>query len=317
MARPNFFIVGAPRCGTTSLYRMLQGHRQVFMPEHKEPYFFTPDRRRKVRTEEEYLALFAGAGPQHAAIGEASAGYIFTPAALEGLRAFAPDARVVAMLREPVELVRSFHRFLCERGEEDEADLETAWKLQDERAGGRRIPPGCTHPLQLQYGLVASLGRHVRRTLDLFPRERVLLLFLEDLAADPAAVYARVLAFLGLAPDGRTRFSKENPGSLAGGAAGVHGWLVQRLREPRRSHPALDAAIRSPAGKWLHRRLRAALELASTRGTALRPQFRKELVRHFEADVALLQSLSGRDLSHWLRAPRARPEDAGTRPPGT
>jgi len=305
MNRPNFFIVGAPKCGTTTLYELLQGHPRIFMPERKEPYFFTPGRRRKVETLDEYLALFAPAGPEHIRIGEGSTDTIYTPGALEAVRAFAPDAKIIVMLREPVSLARSLHAYLCYLGTEDVSDFETAWRLQDERRAGRKVPAANNHPLQLQYGHVARLGGHVERARQVFPPENILVLFLEDMAKDPAGVYERTVAFLGLETDGRREFPRANVGALEGEAARLHGRLHQPLLAVRRKFGGFNAWIKSPAGQRIHGWLLGGIKAVAGKRSGgkkapLNPEFRRELRDFFADDIALLQSLTGRDLSHWM-----------------
>src|SRR5687767_1010670 len=105
MHKPNFFIVGAPKCGTTSLYEYIRVHPEVFMPDRKEPAFFCSDfyKPRRMK-EEEYLSLFREAGSAKW-IGEASTWYLYSDKAREGIKAFCPDARIIIMLRNPVDMM--------------------------------------------------------------------------------------------------------------------------------------------------------------------------------------------------------------------
>src|SRR5580692_11872450 len=108
---PDFFIVGNPKSGTTALYEMLRSHPQIFMPTLKEPHFFAaekPPSSPLPNTLDEYLALFAAAEPNQCA-GEASPSYLRSPTAAGRIAQLAPDARIVAILREPAGFVRSLH----------------------------------------------------------------------------------------------------------------------------------------------------------------------------------------------------------------
>src|SRR5438093_1590857 len=105
---PTFFIVGAPRCGTTALYTYLRQHPDLFLPENKEPHFFGSDLYHPgfVRNLDEYLSLFLEAGNKKRA-GEASVWYLYSRNAAAEIMAFCPSARIIAMLRNPVDMMYS------------------------------------------------------------------------------------------------------------------------------------------------------------------------------------------------------------------
>src|SRR6185295_10222300 len=109
--KPTFLIAGAPKCGTTALYEYLQTHPQVFLSDPKEPHFYANDlgAHRTIVTRGQYEKLFSAAGPQHLAIGEASAWYLHSAVALPAVARELPDAKLIVMLRNPVELIRSLH----------------------------------------------------------------------------------------------------------------------------------------------------------------------------------------------------------------
>src|SRR5882672_4936026 len=108
---PEFFIVGAPKCGTTSLYAYLSRHPAVFMPRVKEPFFFCSDIQTTsmVRSLDDYCALFALA-PLGSMRGEASTLYLFSEVAIPRIMALRPDAKILVMLRNPSDAAYSFHQ---------------------------------------------------------------------------------------------------------------------------------------------------------------------------------------------------------------
>src|SRR4029077_6491967 len=118
---PDFFIVGHAKSGTTALYEMLREHPQIFLPRSKEPWFFaeelherTPPRPEGTpRTLEEYTAWFAGAQPGQR-VGEATVLYLWCRPAAGAIAAVQPEARIVAILREPASFLRSLHLQLVE-----------------------------------------------------------------------------------------------------------------------------------------------------------------------------------------------------------
>ncbi len=192
---PDFFIVGHPKCGTTALYRMLRAHPQIFMPELKETRFFAPELHPATgltthpRTLEQYMALFAWAAPGQRA-GEASPSYLRSRIAAARIAAVAPDARIVAILREPASFLRSLHLELLRDHVETEKDLGRAIAQEHVRARERDVRPGLVYSDYVRY------VEQLRRYRDAFAPERVLVLVYDDFRADNEATVRRVLRFL-------------------------------------------------------------------------------------------------------------------------
>lgn len=137
--RPNFFIVGIPKTGTTALWLYLSGHPDVYMPIVKEPHHFGSDVRSglTLQRRDTYLGLFAAAGDARA-IGEASVWYLLSKDAAAEIAAFEPRARIIAMVREPVSQIRSLDNHQMALGIEDVTDLARAIVAGTDRFRGRR-----------------------------------------------------------------------------------------------------------------------------------------------------------------------------------
>src|SRR5262249_437877 len=144
------------------------------------------------------------------AIGEASAWYMHSPVALPKIKQELPNIKLIIMLRNPVELVRSLHSDMVWICFDNEPDFERAWQLQEERRAGRHVPKLCQATSFLQYRDIGLLSRHVRRLLDLFPREQVRFYLLDDLKESSNRVYHDALNFLGVPDDGRSAFPRVN-----------------------------------------------------------------------------------------------------------
>jgi Sulfotransferase family len=209
---PDFFIVGHEKCGTTALYRLLRSHPDVYMPELKEPRFFMrehPARRSpgEERTQsapgalpqtlEEYVALFTDARPDQV-VGEASPQYIRSPGAAARIGALRPDARAIAILREPVAFLRSFHLACVRSGLEDERDLRKALELEPARKRGERIPPGCNAPDRLLYSEHVRYVGQLRRLEEALSREQLHVIVYDDLRRENERVAREALRFLGV-----------------------------------------------------------------------------------------------------------------------
>jgi hypothetical protein len=214
---PDFFIVGHSKSGTTALYEMLRSHPQVFMPELKEPRWFATDLRERFagadrrsvpvpggggrlpQTLDQYLDLFAAARPEQI-VGEASPSYLRSKVAAGLIAAARPDARIIAILREPAAFLRSLHLELVQNHVERELDLRRA--LAKERPG----PDGL-----LRYSDRIAYVEQLRRYHEAFPAEQVLVLIYDDFRADNEATMRRVLGFLGVAQDVPLRIVEANP----------------------------------------------------------------------------------------------------------
>lgn len=299
-ARPNFFIVGAPKCGTTALYEYLRPHPNIFLAKVKEPHFFATDLGSypAIKTPEAYAALFAESTERHARVGEASVYYLRSSVALANIRRYDHDARILAMFRNPVDMVHSLHSQLLYVSEETVSDFETAWRLQERRGRGLDLPRGSRGSFLLQYAQVGRFGTQTERLLATFPREQVKVILYDDFSASAQSVYDEVIEFLGVPHDNRRKFPRVNDNKRARVA-----WLRNFLRKPP---PVLRETYRSLKHSVGAGRLDAMKSAMVARNTAkerrqpLSLQFRAELVESFREEVALLSRLLNRDLSHWV-----------------
>ena len=297
--KPDFFIVGAPKCGTTALYEYLRPHPNIFMPEVKEPHFFASDLGgyREIQSLEEYAGLFAEVSQRHLRVGEASVYYLRSSTALPNIRAFNPDAKILAMFRNPIDMVYSLHSQLLYWSLECEADFETAWRLQQRRAQGLDLPDRIPSPLLVQYAEIGSFGTQAQRVLSHFPREQVKLILYDDFSVSPKKVYDEVIEFLEVPHDKRTSFPRINENKRARMV-----WLRDFYRKPP---PLLHRAFRGLKQITGHDGIVAVkkkiveLNTVKERRTPLAPAFRAELAEAFREEVALLSRILDRDLSHW------------------
>lgn len=194
------------------------------MSSIKEPHYYSTDlANRTVTSRRRYEQLYRNLKPQHQAAGEASTWYLYSREAVPAIERVNPGARYIVMTRDPVEMVRSLHHHNVKVLQEDVTDIETAWRLQEERALGHCLPPGCRESSFLQYRAACSLGTLLARLYRMVPAQRVLHIPLDQLRLDPRASYLRVLDFLGVPDDGRLVFPVENK------ASGYRSAAFQRL----------------------------------------------------------------------------------------
>lgn len=298
---PNFFILGAPKCGTTALYAYLAEHPQVCVPHTvKEPHFFASDMPGKqiYCGIDDYQTLFQHAKDQDVAIGEGSVFYLYSDAALANIQSFNPKARLIAMLRNPVDAAYSYHQQALYSRNEDELDFEAAWRLQEARARGEHIPPTCQAPQVLQYRALFSYASQLERMFSLFPREQCLIILFDDFARDTQYVYARTLDFLGLKDDKRTEFPRVNEAKTH--RFGCLGTLI--LAPPSWLRTPIVNACRAAGFDYL--RPLSHLQRWNTRKfvrASLSPTFRRELEDSFSTDLQEVGKLLGREIpASWL-----------------
>jgi hypothetical protein len=299
MKKPDFFIVGAFKAGTTALYEYLRAHPQLFMSVPKEPMYFGQDLTPRYRrmTEDEYLALFKDAREdQHA--GEASPWYLYSRSAAREIHDFDPASRAIIMLRNPVDVMYSQHSQLVFNQREDLTDFAQALAAEDDRLAGHRLPADAIRPEALYYRRSVNFPEQIERYLDVMGRERVHYVVFDDLVADPRAVYRDTLQFLGVDPTVEVDLSVYNPNKRPRSGA------VQKLIfAPRGPMKRVFGRLRSMP---VMHRVRDALVSANS-ATAQREkmdaELRAQLTAEFAPQVAELGRLIGRDLSAWSTPP--------------
>jgi hypothetical protein len=281
---PNLFLVGAAKAGTTSLYETLARHPAIFMSPVKEPHYFSrikPSAERRaffphVADEASYLALFAGVAGEEL-VGEASTSYLWERETAQRIRDRVPDARILIMLRDPVERAYSQYWNDVREGLEKRQFLDA---LIDERRSG----PGAwgVSSLYIDCGLYAE---QVERYLDAFG-SRVHASLFEEFTADEASTTAETLSFLGVEPlEGGARSDQMNPGSLPRNR--LSGALLGSGR------------VRTLARATVPRRARSLLRGALLRRSArpaMAPAARGLLTEVFEPEIERLEALLSRSL---------------------
>lgn len=282
---PDFFIVGAGKSGTTSLYFYLIQHPSIFMPKNKEPHFFA-DRpegfRRLYSSLESYLSIFADC-PEGAVTGEASTTYLPSPTAAHRIREVQPRARIIMVLRNPVDRAYSLYWYNRKMLWET-LSFEEALAAENARLKGlQRL---------LYYVESGMYYEQVMRYLQTFGNDAVKIYLFEDLQKDAAAVCRSIFQFLGVDPDFPVDTSKvynlggEHRNKLLGRVlkGTFPGRSIVRRFVPRR--------LRLLRNDWMDSSLLKPPEM--------NPDTRAVLVERFRPDVERLQSLLNRDLSHWL-----------------
>jgi hypothetical protein len=303
---PDFFIVGHPKCGTTALYEMLRVHPQIFMPELKEPWFLADDMRPRFppprsasppKTLADYLVLFEGARAEQR-IGEASSAYLLSHTAAAQIAELRPDARIIAILREPASFLRSLHMQLLRTHVEGVKSFRRAIALEDARREGRKIPRRSHRPQLLMYSDHVRYVEQLRRYHELFAPEQVLVLIHEDFRDDNEATVRGVLRFLGVDERAPVVPTEANPTVTQMRSQQLDELLniISVGRGP--VSRAAKAALKTVTSSRLRRGAIEATQRKLVLGEPQPPdeQLMLELRRRFKGEVAAISEYLGRDL---------------------
>ena len=294
--RPDFFLVGAPKCGTTAMARYLGDHPEIFMPIAKELHYFGSDldyRRRRL-TAAEYLALFdTGEGVKR--VGEASVGYLYSETAPAEILEFSPEARILIMLRDPIDMIRSQHSQELFMGQEDITNLAEALRAEPDRSAGRRIPASCTMPYLLRYTWLARYAEHVERYLEAVGPGRVHVTLFDDFKRDTSSAYADVVRFLGCDASFTPEFPVVNERKRVRSVA-----LQHVVRDPPPRVRVMLRRLLPMAARVGARKLLYGLNSRAPVPSSIEPELAARLRVDLEPDIRRLADLLGRDLSAWM-----------------
>ena len=315
------FVVGAPRCGTTSLANFLKPHPDIRFPILKEPHYFAQhdlralsDAELRSEVEREYLARFFphSSGDAHVAA-DCSVSYLYAPEQLEPAIRIWPESRFIVTLRDPMEMIPSLHQRLVSLGDESLTKFEDAWAAVPDRASGRRIPSSCVEPRWLRYDQAGRYATYVERLFAAVGRERCTVLLFDDLAADPRELYRRLMDFLDLPPLEETvNFAPRR----ASYGVRFH-WLQRLLKRPPRP---LWKYLSGPFQKKRERKLDGeetdshaidtifAIRKRLLQWNRVPPRkqlpplwVQEEMRSQLKDEIERLGKLIGRDLDHWLQ----------------
>ncbi|MBS0579622.1 MAG: sulfotransferase [Proteobacteria bacterium] len=280
---PNFFIVGTQKAGTTSLYHYLGQHPDIFVSPIKEPGYFAPEQTPEKHrfSWERYQALFADVSHEQA-IGEATATYLWSHTAAQNIAAHIPSARIIIVLRNPIE--RAFSQYLHMR-----SAGATQRSFRDQINHALTTPPG-EFGLEWPFLELGRYGEQLPRYFASFPRSQIHIALYEDFERSAIQLAQELFAFLGVAADFTPDVS--------------HRHNVPRVHRL----PGLVSALRKSAA-WPH--LRQLVPVGLRGGTLSLLAHRRRplcidrsdrafLAEYYADDIARLSSLLQRDFRHWL-----------------
>lgn len=296
---PNLLVMGAMRSGTTTAYRVLSEHPEIFMSPWKEPDFLGLEGRRPrysgpgdedqnrdaVVSEKTYRELFRK-GAEYAWRGEASTSYLYLATAVGGIRRYIDDPRLVVLLRDPVDRAYSAYQYM--RGQEREPYAAFAAALADEE---RRIADGWA-PMW-HYRRASHYKPQLERLFDAFPSDCIQVALFDDLQDRPGEVFGSIFSWLGVDDSFEAPVSAHNKSGPARSTA---------LRYLLKPSPMRQRIVGRRLPAFVKRPLRAAREAnIQSANSDLTPALRRELIGQFRDDIDYVEQLMGRDLAAWAR----------------
>lgn len=310
MTKPGFFIIGAAKAGTTSLYEYLKQHPDVFFSPVKEPNYFSTDIDIKnfsatyrkntfldvdayfskepleplqltyVRQEEHYRKLFEKATDSQVA-GEASTSYMVSEVAAENIYHYNPDARIIAVLRNPVDRAFSHYLMALRYGHTTLSFREAVEKDMNRKNKGIGVSE-----MFIEAGMY---GRQLERYYRIFPDNQIKVLFFSDLVEDTARTLKEVQQFLGVRPADLDCKTVHNTGKVP--------------RFPRLNKYLVDSGVKNVMKKLIPERTMELFKqklMASGKKEQLMPEDRAFMTEIYRQDILRLAELINTDLTYWL-----------------
>ena len=305
MRKPNLFLVGQPKSGTTALHSFLGQHPDIYMSELKAPYFFCKDFHEEsdnyhksklfydIRDEGDYLQLFSGASSEKI-VGESSDHSIYSKVAAEEIYKFNPEAKIIILLREPVDFLYSLHNQYVRITQEDEEDFSKALALEPLRVQGNSISPRIMCPSFLYYSKRVKYYNKVKRFYDVFEPTQIKIIIYEDFREDNDRVFREIIQFLELDTNFSAQYKSVNVGKevrfkqlnyLLNNQ--VFKNSIRKILSPKN----YDFLVEEVAARFLWKKSNK-----SGKSSILSPEIRDELMKTFKPEVVKISQFIGVDL---------------------
>jgi hypothetical protein len=286
----NFFITGAARSGTTTMYEVLAGHPDVYMSTPvKEPAYFTNCYGSKQFKEyDNYMKLFSGAKGEKV-IGDASTVYLYSEDAAENILKYNPQARIHIQLREPVSRLLSHYRRQVRLGDE-KLDLAGALEKEDERIANNAAASYHYYNRGLYY-------EQVKRFLDIFGRDQVLITLFDDFVQSPSELLKEICLFLEIDKS----FIPDEIEQINAGHSVKYDWVNSLLRGDGGLKRILKSFISPKSRKYISYKLKSQWNISDRKvEVSVTPELLARLKQDYRDNILKLQKLIDRDLSNWI-----------------
>jgi hypothetical protein len=293
-SRPNLFIVGAPKAGTTSLSEYLKQHSEVFISTPKEPNLFNTDLVRKERiTHDDYDKLFIGSqGTKYR--GESTPLYLMSKVAANNIKNYTTNARIIIMLRKPIEVLYSAYHQNLYNGIETINNFEKAINEEKRRRNTLDSPIFSEPKERLFYSEYVKYTEQVSRYLDVFGKEKVYIIIYDDFKENTHKSYQELLRFLELdshQPDYKVFNAHKSNRSNK---------VLRYIKfPPKFVRKICNILVPSTHYRSKIYKQMVSLNTASKSKTKIDIEFKQALTGQYKEEVHSIGRLLNRDLSHW------------------
>lgn len=289
----NTFLVGSPKCGTTALYTLLKKDNKVFFPYYKEPHFFAEDlgSYKAHETLEEFHSLY-NSYKNEEIIGDASIFNLYSSVALNNIKKYNSEAKLILMLRNPVEAVPSFHSQLLFTQDENISSLEEAWEISGQRSKPKNALKGCKSLKVLNYKEMYAYGSQLKKVYSIFPKEQVHVIIYDDFKKDYSAEMEKLFAFLGL------EYSFIENEIVNENTENRFNFFTRLMRRPPGFLVHLKRFFFGRGENALYRFL-LDLNTKKKKRLPLNSKLKEKIKLNYQEEIVLLESILGRELHEW------------------
>jgi len=305
MKKVNLFIVGAPKCGTTSMTYYLSQHPCIQMSKPKEIHYFATNMEnyRLVKTLEDYHKIFNFEDEKIKYFGEASVWYLYSKIAIKNIYEYNPNAKIIVMLRNPIEMVYSNYYQMKFNLRETIDNFEEAWEAQKDRENNKKIPKFCLDKKTLYYKDIAKYAEQLENLFKYFNKEQVHIILYDDLKQNIKGEYKKLLQFLNLKYINKIDFSKQNISKVRKSnlLAFIYKFVAYNTPDLIKNIDRNIAKLSNgySLGKFLKRIDSLNRKLAKKKDLSY--EMKKKILDNYIEDISKLENILNRDLSHWKK----------------
>ncbi len=270
------------------------------MSQPKEPYYFADDfpglkAESKFDTFDKYESIFSSPRENQKVLCDASVFYLYSDVAIKNIYEYNNESRIIVMLRNPVDMIYSFHSQLVFEGYEDIENFQLAWEKQESRRNGVFLPKHCPDAKLLMYSDIGMYSIQIGRLFDTIERDRIHIIFFDEFVNQTRQEFDKVLEFLNLEqrPDFEFQRINENKRAKSVGLRRMLGKIPSPLLSLSKSFKR-TLGIQGGLGEYLN-----ALNVVKEVRMPLDPDFKQRLLDHFSEDIGKLEDLVGRKLDSW------------------
>lgn len=301
MKKPNLFLVGQPKSGTTALHQFLGQHPEIYMASIKEPHFFCHDFHEEsdryhntrlffdFREEDDYLKLFTKAKAAKIA-GESSINYLYSKVAAQRIYDFNSEAKIIIILREPATFLYSLHSHFVKFTEENEEDFLQALALETIRKAGKARSPRVTTPSYLYYSERVKYYEQVKRYYDIFKPSQIKIILFEDFKQNNEQIYREILEFLQVDPNFSPKYEAINVNKE------VKFKTLNNLANNQIIKNFTKTIFSQEFNEFVRDKIVERLFWSEAPKTSISPELKLQLMQKFQPEVSKISELIDMDL---------------------